>query len=153
MRQTGAGVQEEGGDFRTYLLKLCPYYDQLDKVFANKVNASPLYFNEVSVDIVSVDKDLLSSDESSVTSKTTKRKVLVPSETKQIMKTLKKRNTDKQVSNTLDLLCGRGAEAAALRQVQMKAAEAYAASALASVRTKEREINVSMNKSAIFGLG
>ena len=95
------------------------------------------------MDIVSVDKDLLSSDESSVTSKITKRKVLVPSETKQIVKILKKRNTDKKVSNTLDLLCGTDAEAAALRQVQMKAAEANAASALASVRTKEREINVS----------
>jgi len=29
MRQTGAGVQEEGGDFRTYLLKLCPYFEAL----------------------------------------------------------------------------------------------------------------------------
>ena len=79
MRQTGAGVQEEGGDFRTYLLKLCPYYDQLDQVFASKVNANPLYLNEVCADVVSLDKDLLSTDgdESSVTSKTTKRKVLV----------------------------------------------------------------------------
>ena len=145
MRQTGAGVQEEGGDFRTYLLKLCPYYDQLDQVFASKVNANPLYLNEVSADVVSLDNDLLSSDgdESSVTSKTTKRKVLVPAETKESVKTLKKRSTDKKVSNTIDLLCGTDTEAAALRQVQMKAAEANAASALASVRTKEREINVS----------
>jgi len=35
------------------------------------------------------------------------------------------------------------AEAAALRQVQMKAADANPASALSSVRTKERELNVS----------
>ena len=94
MRQTGAGVHEECGDFRTYLLKLCPYYDQLESVFAKKVNATPLYLNEVSADIVSLDKELLSSDESSVASKTTKRKVLVPAETKQIVKTLKKRSTE-----------------------------------------------------------
>ena len=74
MRQAGAGVQEEGGHFRTYLLKLCPYYDELDQVFASKVNANPLYLNEVSADVVSLDKDLLSSDESSDASKTTKKK-------------------------------------------------------------------------------
>jgi len=115
----------------------------LNPYLQKKVNANPLYLNEVSADIVSLDKELLSSDESSVASKTTKRKVLVPAETKQIVKTLKKRSTDKKVSNTIDLLCGTDTEAAALRQVQMKAAEANAASALASVRTKEREINVS----------
>ena len=128
-------------------MKLCPYYDELDQVFANKVNANPLYLNEGGADIVSLDLDLSSSDgdgdEPSVISKPTKRKVLVPSETKEIVKTLKKRSTDKKVSNTIDLLCGTDTEAAALRQVQMKAAEANAASALASVRTKEREINVS----------
>jgi len=58
------------------------------------------------------------------------------------VKTLKKRNTDKKICNALDLLCGTNAEAAALRKVQMKAAETNAASALASVRTKEHELNV-----------
>jgi len=59
-----------------------------------------------------------------------------------------RRNTDKKVSSALVLLCGTDAEAATLCQVQMKAAEASASSALASVRTKERKISVSDYKYA-----
>jgi len=62
------------------------------------VNANPLYLNEVSADIVSLDKELLSSDgdEPSVTSKTTKRKVLVPAETKEIVKTKNAKSTSQK---------------------------------------------------------
>lgn len=141
MRQTGAGVEAEGGDFRTYLLQLCPFFDQLDKVFSSKVNANPPYLNDDSSES-EFDIESLSTSDGVSPTVTTKR-VLAPTTTKEIVKTIKKRNTDNKVSNTIELLCGTEKEAAALRQVQMKAAEANAVSALASVRTKEREIDVS----------
>jgi len=49
---------------------------------------------------------------------------------------------NKNVSSTLNMLIGTDAEAAALRKALTKAAEATAASALASVHNRDREIAV-----------
>ena len=129
MRQTGSGVEEEGGDFRTYLLQLCPFFDQLDKVFSTKVNANPPYLNDYSFNDELDEESLATSDDSSPVPHVTSKRVLAPTTTKEIVRNIKKKTTKHNVSNTLNMLLGSEAEAAALRKAQTKAAEATTATA------------------------
>ena len=92
MRQTGAGVEAQGGGFRTYLLKLCPFYDELHQVFGAKVNANPPYLNDDPSDEEMEVGDLESIEPSDETpSVTTKRKELAPTTATEIVRNLKKK--------------------------------------------------------------
>jgi len=141
MRQTGSGVEAEGGDFRTYLLQLCPFYDQLDKVFSTKVNANPPYLNDYSSnDELDVESIPTLDDSLPVTSK----RVLAPTTTKEIVRNIKKKTTNNNVSNTLNMLLGTEAEAAALRKAQ-----ATAATSLSALENKNRELAITEERLAI----
>ena len=95
MRQTGAGVEAEGGDFRTYLLQLCPFYDQLHQVFATKVNANPPYLNDYTSNDEVVTGDVESIATSEDTPSVTVKRVLAPTTTKEIVRNIKKKQQTK----------------------------------------------------------
>ena len=149
MRGTGAGVEAEGGDFRSYLLHLCPFYDSLHQVFATKVNANPPYLNDYALDDEVFTGDVESVASSVDSLPVTSKRVLAPTTTKEIVRNIKKKTTNNNVSNTLNMLLGSEAEAAALRKAQTKAAEASAATALQAMENKNRELAITEERLAL----
>ena len=114
--------------------------------FSTKVNANPPYLNDYSSnDELDVESIPTLDDSLPVTSK----RVLAPTTTKEIVRNIKKKTTNNNVSNTLNMLLGTEAEAAALRKAQTKAAEATAATALSALENKNRELAITEERLAI----
>ena len=81
------------------------------KCFSTKVNANPPYLNDYSSNDELEVKSLPNSDYSPpITSK----RVLAPTTTKEIVRNIKKKTTNNNISNTLNMLLGTEAETAAL---------------------------------------